>query len=145
MSSKTSNLVDTSVPSSLDATSASNASATAAPFHSITAIDLDGIHTDIVLHRFADKIVLLVTQFARISNVFVAHANTMHNGIVKTFRDIEHRFGTDTDEIQSAIGHLVTAVPALNDAPVDIVVTLSMRTIDRSAVKRLVEALSEIM
>lgn len=121
------------------------AATSALAFHSISAVELGGVHTDIVLHRFADKICLLITQFGRISNVFVAHTNTMHNGAVKTFREIEHRFGTDTDEIQSAIRHLVTAVPALNDAPVDVVVTLGLRRIDRSAVRQLEAALRALM
>lgn len=118
---------------------------TSAAFHSISAVQLDGVHTDIVLHRFADKICLLISQFERIGNVFVAHANKLHNGSVKTFKTIEHRFGTDTDEIQSSIRHLVTAVPALNDAAVDIVVTLSLRRFDRQTVRQLAVALNDLM
>lgn len=110
-------------------------------FHVITAVLLDGVHTDIVLHKFADKICLFVTQFARIPNVFVVHTNTLHGGQIKTHREIEHRFGTDTDEIQSAIRHMVTAVPTLNDAPVDIVVSLGLREITRSTLLPLEEAL----
>lgn len=138
-------LTDTSVAARCDATTNTGPTAAASPFQSITAIELDGVHTDIVLHRFADKICLLVTQFERISSVFVVHANTLHNGTVKTFKEIEHRFGTDTDEIQSAIRNLVTATPQLNDAPVDIVVTLSLRKIDGRTVKQLEGALRELM
>lgn len=115
---------------------------TAAPaYHSISAVLLNGVHTDIVLHKFADKICLFITQFERIANVFVARTNTMNGGQIKTHRDIEHRFGTDTDEIQSAIRHLVTAVPTLNDAPVDIVVSLGLREITRPTLMLLIQAL----
>lgn len=135
-------LADASVPPA----SHSSGRPPAAAFHTITARDIRGQHTDFVLHRFADRVCLFITQFERIANVFVVPANTLHAGVgVKTFRRIEHRFGTDTDEIQAAIRHVIGAVPALDDCPVDVVLTLSLRTCDAATVRELVAVLNELM
>lgn len=122
--------------------------ASAAPaFNTITSVMLNGQHTDIICHRFANKLCLFITQYGRISNIFVARPNVQDGGnmVRNEYKEIVHQFGTDTDEIQSAVRHLVAKVPMLNDSTVDVVINCGLKEINRTVLCSLVEALCSIV
>lgn len=121
-----------------------------------TAIEVDGVKTDIALHQFVNKIVLFITQYERISNVYLVQPNTLPGGggggggsgsgsFENVHRAIECRFGTDTDEITSAIRYLVNAIPPLNEARMEVMITLGLREVTRDALRQVERKLRELM
>lgn len=108
---------------------------------------LNGEHTDILCHRFANKLCIFITQYGRISNIFVVRPNVQDGGemVRNEYKEIVHQFGTDTDEIQSAVRHLVDKVPLLNDCNVDVVINCGLKEINRSVLCSLVETLCTML
>lgn len=114
-------------------------------FQTIKTVDIEGTPTDIMFHAFGNKLFLVITQYQRISNIFIAYANTQ-NGITKNHtREIKHQFGTDTDEIQSAIRHLVANVPALTESSLDIIINFGLKDINRAVLQSLERTLVHIL
>lgn len=116
-------------------------------FNKVLGFQLNGQHTDVVCHKFANKICLFITQFERINNIFVVQPNGQEHdlGTVRNeYREIVHQFGTDTDEIQSAIRHVVSRVPWLNESSVDVVINLGLKQINRAILVNLVAMLNDL-
>lgn len=106
--------------------------------------DIQGIPTDIVYHKFANKTCLFVTQYEKINNLFVVSVAFDPTGSISKMPNIEmvHCFGTDTDEIQCGIRYIVGRVPALADSTNAIVINFGVREIDGVVLDELVSVLS---
>lgn len=73
------------------------------------AYTINGIHTEIVLHKFTNKCLLFITQYEKLNNIFVACNDVAFSGIVQNrLLNVKHLFGTTNDEIECGIRFLLT-------------------------------------
>lgn len=111
-------------------------------FAAIIAKEINGVHTDFVFHKFANKYFIIVTQYEKISNVFVASNENVVTGIVsKRSFNVQHKFGKTTDEIECAIQYLATSLQLDMDA----VITLSLKECNRTIVNEIKGVLENLM
>ena len=109
------------------------------------AANINGVHTDISYYKFATNFCLFITQYEKINNVFlVTNENTQNGSIKHQSVNVVHKFGTDTDEIQSAIVYLVKKVPYLQNLSVDLVLNLGLKDINRTVLQSLENCLCKI-
>lgn len=110
-------------------------------FQNTFGLIIDGVHTDIICHKFTNKILLLITQYEKIPNVMIVQKNRVYdtNKNSKTL-SIQNKFGTDNDEITAAVRYLM-ANTGLAEVEVDVVLSLGLKTINKTVLKQLTEAL----
>lgn len=116
---------------------------TSAPiFDKIFSTDIEGTPTDIVYHRFANKICLFITQYEKINNLYTVSVENVLNpasGPMGQKSDIEitHCFGKDTDEYTSGIRYLVERVPALVNGAESLVINFGLKEVNRKVLQSL--------
>lgn len=110
-------------------------------FDTIAAFEINGIHTDFVLHKFANKYMIIITQYEKIGNVFVASNDIAFTGVISNQSlNIKHRFGKITDEIECAISYLLTNLKL----KLDVVICLSLKEYNRSIINEIQKILSNM-
>lgn len=115
-------------------------------FRKSFSIKINGIQTDILYHHFANKILLIINQYEKMNNIFVARNEHTFNGLVQNKSvDIKHKFGKDTDDIQSALMYLIPRVPTLRDSEMDLVINIGLKEVNKIVLTTLVEVLSELL
>ncbi len=115
-------------------------------FQKSFSIEINGIQTDILLHRFINKILLIINQYEKINNVFVARNEHTFNGLVQNKSvDIQHKFGKDTDDIQSALMYLIPRVPVLRNSELDMVVNIGLKEVNKNVLGTLEQVLNELL
>lgn len=121
------------------------APASTSAFDYAEAHKVNGLHTEIVLHRFANKYLLFITQFERLNNILVACNELSLNGIVRNNSlNVKHLFGTTNDEIECGVKFLLnkTSLDLNND--VDIVICLGLKEYGPKILKQLKTLLDSI-
>lgn len=112
----------------------------------LVGVLINNIHTDIACYKFVNKICLFITQYEKLNNIFVACKENIYNGTVNTQSlNIKHSFGTDTDEIESAVRYLINKIPALNTSINDVIISCGLKEINRNVLKSLECALCKII
>lgn len=98
-------------------------------FNYTEAYEINGIHTEIVFHTFANKHLLIITQYEKLNNLFVAcndvaFSGNMHSGSL----DVKHQFGAATDEIECGVRFLLKRInpPGFNQS-FNVVVCLGLK------------------
>lgn len=115
-------------------------------FQKSFSIEINGIQTDIVFHHFINKMLLIINQYEKINNIFVARNEQSFNGLVQNKSvDIQHKFGMDTDDIQSALMYLIPRVPVLRDSELELVVNVGLKEINRNVLLTLEKVLNELL
>lgn len=108
------------------------------------AYTINGIHTEILLHKFTNKCLLFITQYEKLNNVFVACNDIAFSGLVQNrMLNVKHLFGTTSDEIECGIRFLLTksTLPSLrNDS--EIVVCLGLKEYGPAVLKLINAALN---
>lgn len=113
-------------------------------FHKSCSIEVNGVQTDILYHKFLNRALLIINQYEKINNIFVARNEHTFNGLVQNKSvDIQHKFGRDTDDIQSALMHLIARVPVLRDAEMELVVNVGLKEVNRVVLTTLEKVLNE--
>lgn len=80
-------------------------------FDYIEAHDINGVHTEILLHKFANKYLLIITQYEKLNNVFVACNDIVFSGLMENRSlHLKHQFGMTTDEIECGIRYLLAKI-----------------------------------
>lgn len=115
-------------------------------FHKSFSIEINGIQTDIVFHQFINKLLLIINQYEKINNIFVTRNEHSFNGLVQNKSvEIQHKFGMDTDDIQSALMYLIPRVPLLRDSQLELVVNIGLKEINRHVLTTLEKVLNELL
>lgn len=115
-------------------------------FHQSLSVQIDGLQTYIVFHRFINKMLLIITQYEKINNIFVARNEHTFNGMVQNKSvDIQHKFGKDTDDIQSALMYLIPRIPVLRDSEMDLVVNVGLKEVNKTVLGTLEKVLNELL
>lgn len=110
------------------------------------AYSINGTHTEILLHKFTNKYLLIVTQYEKLNNVFVACNDIALSGIVQNRSiNVKHQFGMTNDEIECGIRFLVTNLQLPNfDRDMDIVVCLGLKEYNGKILKQVVSVLNRL-
>lgn len=115
-------------------------------FQKSFSIVINGIQTDILYHQFVNKILLFINQYEKINNIFVARNEHTFNGLVQNKSvDIQHKFGKDTDDIQSALMYLIPRVTVLKDSELDLVVNIGLKEVNKNVLMTLEKVLNELL
>lgn len=115
-------------------------------FNKSFSIQINGLQTDIMFHQFINKMLLIITQYEKINNIFVARNEQTFNGLVQNKSvDIQHKFGKDTDDIQSALMYLIPRVPVLRDSEMELVVNIGLKEVNRNVLVTLEKVLNELL
>ncbi|XP_058067200.1 uncharacterized protein LOC131216664 [Anopheles bellator] len=122
-------------------------------FDHIETIDIGGQPTDIVFHRFADKLFLIITQYQKMANVYTvrshAHSEFPEDGsgpastaTGSRIYSIKHTFGASSDEAEAAIRYLMNFI---DQHSAEIVITLALKRIDKATLDQIGGQLRKIM
>ncbi|XP_052862371.1 uncharacterized protein LOC128269066 [Anopheles cruzii] len=137
-------------------------SASEQAFDRIETIDIGGQPTDIVFHRFADKLFLIITQYQKMANVYTvrshAHSEFPEDGSSRPavpngdaastaahgsrIYSIKHTFGASSDEAEAAIRYLMNFI---DQHSTEIVITLALKRIDKATLDQIGGQLRKIM
>lgn len=119
--------------------------ATSSAFDYAEAHKVNGVHTEIVLHRFANKYLLFITQFERVNNILVACNEFTFNGIIKnSMLNVKYLFGTTSDEIECGIKFLLNKTTLELTKDVDVVICLGLKEYGPKVLKQLKALLDSI-
>lgn len=100
------------------------------------AYEINGIHTEFVLQPFDGKFLLIITQYEKITNFFVASKDVeiAYAGADKNyFIDIKHLFGTTSDEIEFGIRNFMKKI----NKPVEIYFCLGLKHTTPDLIKQI--------
>lgn len=116
-------------------------------FNKVTACTINSIHTDFVCHKFANKHLILVTQYEKIGNIFVASNEIAFSGIINSQSlCVNHKFGKTTDEIECAIQYLLSNLQlGSGGKDLDIVICLTLKEYSRAILTEIGKFLASIM
>ncbi|XP_035792573.1 uncharacterized protein LOC118466852 [Anopheles albimanus] len=114
-------------------------------FDHIETIDIGGHPTDIVYHRFANKLFLIITQHQKMANVYTVRSHSHADpdmalgtagpptGVNSRIYTIKHTFGASSDEAEAAIRYLMNFI----DQRDEIVLTLALKQIDKATLDQI--------
>lgn len=125
-----------------------------AAFDHIETIIIEGQPTDIVYHRFANKLFLIITQHQKMANVYTVRSHA-HNDLSgddsatsgtptdgsNRIYTIKHTFGASSDEAEAAIRYLMNFMQQSEE----IVITLGLRQIDKATLDQIGAQLRKIV
>lgn len=110
------------------------------------AYEINGVHTEIVLHKFTNRHLLIVTQYGKLNNVFTACNDVSIAGVVRNQSlDIKHQFGMTTDEIECGIRFLLSNVQTphfIKDR--EVVICLGLKEYNGNTLKQIAGALNRL-
>uniref|UniRef100_A0A182QW99 Uncharacterized protein n=1 Tax=Anopheles farauti TaxID=69004 RepID=A0A182QW99_9DIPT len=127
----------------------------AAAFDHIETLVIEGHPTDIVYHRFANKLFLIITQHQKVANVYTVRSHA-HNDLsgddggstdagapagTNRIYTIKHTFGASSDEAEAAIRYLMKFIQQNEE----IVITLGLRRIDKATLDQIGAQLRKIV
>lgn len=116
------------------------------PFAHSEAYNIDGVHTEIVLHKFTNKYLLIITQYEKLNNIFVACNDAAVNGVIRNQSlDVKHKFGMTTDEIECGIRFLLTNIQLPNfDKNMEVVVCLGLKEYNGKILRQIASVLNRL-
>lgn len=124
----------------------SSASAIESPFAISEAYEINGFHTEIVLHKFINRYLLIITQYEKLNNIFTAFNDVSVTGTMKNQSlDIKQQFGMANDEIECGIRFLLSNIqtPRLKN-DVEVVICLGLRQYNGKVLKQLADVLNQL-
>lgn len=116
------------------------------PFAHNEAYSINGVHTEILLHKFTNRYLLIITQYEKLNNVFTAYNEVALSGVVRDRQlNIKHQFGMTTDEIECGIRFLLTNMQLPNfDKDMEVVVCLGLKEYNGKILKQITSILSKL-
>lgn len=110
------------------------------------AYEIDGVHTEILLHKFTNRYLLIITQYEKLNNVFTTCNDVALSGVVKSRSlSIKHQFGMTTDEIESGIRFLLTNIQRPDfDKDLEVVVCLGLKEYNGKILKQIVNIVNQL-
>ncbi|XP_031638591.1 uncharacterized protein LOC116350794 [Contarinia nasturtii] len=116
------------------------------PFAHSEAYKINGIHTEILLHKFTNKYLLIITQYEKVNNVFIACNDVALTGIVQNRSlNVKHQFGVITDEVECGVRFFLTNMQLPNfDKDMDVVVCLGLKEYNGTILRQIASVLSRL-
>lgn len=116
------------------------------PFAHSEAYSINGVHTEILLHKFTNRYLLIITQYEKFNNVFTACNEVALSGVVRNRQlNIKHQFGMTTDEIECGIRFLLTNIQLSDfDKDMEVVVCLGLKEYNGKILKQITSILGQL-
>lgn len=116
------------------------------PFLHSQAFEINGIHTEILLHKFTNRYLLIITQYEKINNVFTVSNDIALSGIIKNRSlNIKHQFGMTIDEIECGIQCILNNIQLSGfDKDMECIVCLGLKEYNGSILKQVTTALNSL-
>lgn len=115
-------------------------------FDTVQKFSVGGVDTDFVVHKFANKLFLVITQFGKMTNIFtISNERNFESDLFSKYNKqlkIQNKFGNDTDEIQAALRRVFTQIDAQG---LEMVVSLGLKEINREILHEIAEILLQIL
>lgn len=123
-----------------------NSTASQTPFAYSEAYKINGVHTEIILHKFANKYMLIITQYEKLNNIFTACNDVAVSGVAKDrYVNVKNKFGMTTDEIECGIRFLLTNIELPNfDKDMEVVVCLGLKEYNGKILKQIGSVLNRL-
>lgn len=123
-----------------------NSAASQTPFAYSEAYKINGVHTEIILHKFANKYMLIITQYEKLNNIFTACNDVAVSGVTKDgYVNVKNKFGMTTDEIECGIRFLLTNIELPNfDKDMEVVVCLGLKEYNGKILKQIGSVLNRL-
>lgn len=114
------------------------------PFDHSEAYEINGIHTEFLLHKFTNRYLLIITQYEKLNNIFIACNDVALSGIVNSRSlNVKHQFGLTTDEIESGIRFLLNNIQLPGfDKDMEVVVCLGLKEYNGKILKQILKVLN---
>lgn len=108
------------------------------------AYQINGVHTEFLLHKFTNQYFLIITQYEKLNNIFIACNDIALSGIVNSRSlSVKHQFGLTTDEIESSIRFLLNNIQLPNfDKDMEVVVCLGLKEYNGKILKQILSVLN---
>lgn len=120
--------------------------ATQKPFALSEAYKINGIHTEILLHKFINRYLIIITQYEKLNNVFIACNDVALTGVINNRSlNVKNQFGMTTDEIECGIRFLLTnmELPGF-DKDMEVVICLGLKEYNGKILKQMTNLLSRL-
>lgn len=116
------------------------------PFAHSEAYEINGVHTEILLHKFTNRYLLIITQYEKLNNIFIACNDIALSGVVNSRAlSVNHQFGLDTDEIESGIRFLLNNIQLPDfDKDMEVVVCLGLKEYNGKILKQILSILNRL-
>lgn len=117
------------------------------PFAHSEAYEINGIHTEFLLHKFTNRYLLIITQYEKLNNIFIACNDIALSGVLNSSRslNVNHQFGLTTDEIESGIRFLLNNIQLPNfDKDMEVVVCLGLKEYNGKILKQILSILNRL-
>lgn len=110
--------------------------------HTINCL-IDNKSTDFICHKFVNKILIIITQYEKITNFFTVQKQVLLNAKTQNALVVNHNFGTDTDEINAGIMFLLSDAAVWNEEGKSIQISLGLKNINRNILLEVKKVLKE--
>lgn len=118
------------------------------PFAFSEAYEINGTHTEIILHKFVNKYFLIVTQYEKLNNVFSAAKDFSVSGDVRDQSfEIKHNFGMTSDDIECGIRFLLTNIQSPHfrfDSNMNVSVCLGLKEYNSKFLKQIISVINRL-
>lgn len=116
------------------------------PFAITQAYEINGVHTEIVLHKFVNRYLLIITQYEKLNNIFTAFNDFSVTGTMKNQSlDIKHQFGMATDEIECGIRFLLSKIQtSMLKNDLEVVICLGLKEYNGEILKQLADVINQL-
>ncbi|XP_055680860.1 uncharacterized protein LOC129788653 isoform X2 [Lutzomyia longipalpis] len=116
-------------------------------FDAVQKYVIGGVDTDFVVHKFNEKLFVLITQFGKITNILtVSNERDFESDLFQKYNkhlNVQNKFGKDEDEVQAAVRRIFTQVECKGIQ--SYVVSLGIREINKDSLGEIVEVLKQIL
>lgn len=115
-------------------------------FQHSEAYEINGIHTEFLLHKFTNRYLFVITQYEKLNNILTACNDIALSGIANSRSlSIKHQFGMSTDEIESGIRFLLNNIQLSDfDKDLEVVVCLGLKEYNGKFLKQILSILNRL-
>lgn len=127
----------------------SSSSSTPKAFDYAAAFDIAGYHTEIVLHKFEERYFVAVSQYGKITNIYLSSNTQGVTGYVEPTQDtyVQHKFGSAEDETEFAIKFVSDKIklPGFDYKTMEMVFSLGLKEFTQPVMKGVVAAINSMV
>lgn len=109
-------------------------------FHFTEKVLINGIETDIVCHKFQNRVFLIITQLQKLTNIYLVKNQTNSGISNQKIFSIQHKFGAISDEIEAGIRFILNNMQNNNE----IVISLGIPDMNKTVLKEIKDVLQKI-
>lgn len=116
-------------------------------FNKNAAFEINGHHTEILLHKFQNRFLLFITQYGKLNNIFSVSNDVAVSGFAQEDSfNITHKFGMTSDEIECSIKYLMNNIRLAGfDNRMEVVFCLGLKEYNGKILRAITEAVNMLV